>query len=265
MSSSPPALPESDTVFHGTTAGRAARIQAHGFEAPSIDKDLRRLADLHGVDFAALRGLVESESPVGYGHNQDRRGSGYFAASKETAASYASRGPEYLYHGLSFIYRLLHPDLEEEGERAWWHIDRLNWWVLRQRFDDPPVVMTVSFPEGTIPSLFKYTMPQEDAESLRQQGLYGPVDIPLELPLTNAINESVEPVPLRIDLPMARFILQYPEPAMGQTDPFAAAAEAGTFGPVYTQHGNHAYWEWDDFKNRIPAERLNELMTSETS
>ena len=212
-----------DTVFHGTTLSRANSIRTDGFEIPAIETELRQLADQHEVDFCALKNLLKVEA-FGLGCVPERENSVYFSASKEIAESYASRGPEYLYFGLSFIHRLQHPGFDEEFPK-WWHSDDLMWRLFRSRLSDSPVVLTVSFPEGSFPKLFRNSLPPEEADSMAAIGIYGPVDIAIPLPVTDATVTLVEEVPVRISPDLARYVAGHSWPDYGDIDPFARERE----------------------------------------
>ena len=247
------------TVFHGTTAPRAALIQDQGFQGPAIESELRRLADLHEVDYETLWDLLQAESIlVG---ELNRESSVYFSADKAVAENYASRGPEYLYLGISFIHRLQHPGFDEEFPK-WWHSDDLMWRLFRNQLSDPPVVLTVSFPEGSIQGLLQNGLSQRQVDALAAQSIYGPINIKMPLPITDARVTLVEKVPVRINPALASFVAGFPTPEHGGNDQFIREVDEGRFGPLVKGRSSFEAWfEWDDFKTRIPDERLAELMT----
>ncbi len=265
-----------DTVFHGTTASRAASIQDQGFQGPAIESELRQLADLNQVDFETLWDLLQAESFLGV--SQDPDSVVCFSTDKETAKSYSLRGPEYLYYGLSFIHRLQHPGFDEEFPK-WWNSDDLMWWLFRNQLTDQPVVLTVLFPEGSIPWQPKRKIPPEIADRLAALGVDldlpgnadgqdldknrvvgNPLDIQMPLPVTDATVTLIETVPILIDVYLARFVAGFPRLEYGVVDQFAREVDADRFGPLIGL-SHTPYFEWDDFKTRIPAERLAELMT----
>ncbi|SVE10440.1 uncharacterized protein METZ01_LOCUS463294, partial [marine metagenome] len=179
------------TLFHGTTASRAAVIQEHGFVAPDIEAELRQLADEHTVDFEKLWKLLDEESFLGL----RLPNTVYFSEQKSTAEDYAQWAPEYLYHGRAFIFRLKHPEVPER----WYDCDELLWSLFRLRIDDPPVVLTVSFPADAISEKVLRARPDQE--------MYGQVDVPVSPSLVNdtATVVSAEKFPLQLRSDLARF------------------------------------------------------------
>ena len=243
ISSSPPR-----TLFHGTTASRAAVIQEHGFVVPDIEAELRQLADEHTVDFEKLWKLLDEESFLGL----RLPNTVYFSEQKSTAEDYAQWVPEYLYHGRAFIFRLKHPEVPER----WYDCDELLWSLFRLRIDDPPVVLTVSFPADAISEEFLGDSPEQE--------MYGKVDIPVLLSVVNdtATVVSAEKVPLRLRSDLARFCAGFPWPAVGAQDTFKKAINDEAFGPATPDDSGDLGFDWSDFRTRLSAERLDELMTT---
>lgn len=242
------------TLFHGTTASRAAVIQEHGFVAPDIEAELKQLAREHAVDFETLWQLLK-DGPSFLSVREvrgDLSNTVHFSEQRSVAENYAQYAPEYLYEGRVIIYRLKHPEVPE----IWGHCDELLWSLFRPRIDDPPVVLTVSFPADAISEKVLRARPDQE--------MYGQVDVPVSPSLVNdtATVVSAEKFPLRLQSHLARFCAGFPWPAEGAQDTFKKAINDGAFGPATPDGLSDLWFDWSDFRTRLPAERLDELMTT---
>jgi len=94
--------------------------------------------------------------------------------------------------------------------------------------------------------------------------MYGQVDVPVSPSLVNdtATVVSAEKFPLRLQSHLARFCAGFPWPAEGAQDTFKKAINDGAFGPATPDGLSDLWFDWSDFRTRLPAERLDELMTT---
>ena len=102
----------------------------------------------HAVDFETLwQRLKDGPSFLSVREVRgDLSNTVHFSEQRSVAENYAQYAPEYLYEGREIIYRLKHPEVPE----IWGNCDELLWSLFRPRIDDPPVVLTVSFPADAI-------------------------------------------------------------------------------------------------------------------
>ena len=163
------------TLYHGTTESRALEIQRAGFRSVSILDELKNLADEYDVDTDLLLSNLQKDQRFVVAPN--RGDTAFFSGLFDYAASYASRGPEVLWEGLVYIYRIRHPEIGVD----WNQSDELHWWVLRERLGDPPVVVEVTIPEAQLPCTI------EEAERS--------IDMPIATPIPPSAFVSSVPVP----------------------------------------------------------------------
>ena len=231
-------------------------IQEHGFVAPDIEAELKQLARENAVDFETLwQRLKDGPSFLSVREERgDLSNTVHFSEQRSVAENYAQIAPEYLYEGREIIYRLKHPELPAAG----FDPDELLWSLFRLRIDDPPAVLTVSFPADAIP------LRARPDETRPGQEMFREVDVPVPLSLVNntATVVSAEKFPLRLQSHLARFCAGFPWPAEGAQDTFKKAINDGAFGPATPDDSSDLWFNWSDFRTRLPAERLDELMTT---
>ena len=232
-------------------------IQEHGFVAPDIEAELKQLAREHAVDFETLwQRLKDGPSFLSVREERgDFSNTVHFSEQRSVAENYAQYAPEYLLEGRKFTYRLKHPEVPEE---EWEYRGELLWSLFRPRIDDPPVVLTVSFPADVIPLRDLAGQIRPGQEMCRE------VDVPVPLSLVNntATVVSADLIPLKLRSDLARFCAEFPPPAIGAQDTFKKAIHDGEFGPAPPDDSGDLWFDWSDFRTRLPAERLDELMTT---
>lgn len=133
------------TVFHGTRRSAAEQIRTQGFHPVSVTDQIETAAAAHGVDLGEL--LVHMKNTYRYTHSDPRPDSVSLVADFERASGWANRSPEAARDALMSIYRMAHPDPDDEpGWKA-----APQFWVLTQlSHRDPPAVLTVQAPAAVL-------------------------------------------------------------------------------------------------------------------
>lgn len=125
-------------VFHGTRLSTARAIEQHGFQPVPVGNQIAAMATVHDVDVDELLGHMKQT--YRFTHSDPRAGVVSLVGDFGRAAGWANRSPEAARDALMSIYRMRHPDPDDES--GWRPAPQF--WVLAQLNQlDPPAVVTV--------------------------------------------------------------------------------------------------------------------------
>lgn len=133
------------TVFHGTRLSAARQIQEHGFRPVCVADQIETMADAHGIGLDDLH--QHMNRTYRFTHSDPRPDSVSLVGNFSSATGWANRSPEAARDALMSIYRMVHPDPDDEpGWKA-----APQFWVLAQlNHLDPPAVLTVQAPAAAL-------------------------------------------------------------------------------------------------------------------
>jgi hypothetical protein len=228
------------TLYHGTTASRADQIVRGGFVSKRMADEIGAVALEYDISFDELNNFLAQQDRFATSANREDRV--WFAGSLILAASWAQRSPEVRWEALTCVYRLRHPELGD----YWNQSDALHWWLLRERLEDPPVVVTVAVDDDLtdFPASLISKLP----------------DIHLPAPQPSTIVKGVEHVPWRLDGSSIRYLAGF-EP--DDHEDFASEVDRGLWPQPAGQHLGKPWWDWDEFRQHLSEARLNSLWALE--
>ena len=134
-------------VFHGTRQSLGAAILRDGFCPTAIDDQVAMVAETYGVPLKAIHDHLVEKNRFSVLHS-DRADTVSTTADEYKAGSWAERAPEATWDALRAVFVLTHPELDDDYALS----DAAEFWVMAQRVDDPPVVVTVQAPMNVLQS-----------------------------------------------------------------------------------------------------------------
>ncbi len=149
-------------VYHGTRQSLASAIVREGLRPTAVADQIAAVAQTYGVQLSAIQEHLVTTRRFSVLH-ADRAGTISTTADDYKAGSWAERAPEATWDALRAVFALTHPDLDDDYAIS----DAAEFWVIAQRIDDPPVVVTMQAPLGALQS-HGFSAGRTASESLRE-------------------------------------------------------------------------------------------------
>lgn len=134
-------------VYHGTRQSLAAAIKRDGLCPTPVADQIAAVAQAYGLPLKALNDHPLLKSKFSKLH-ADRAGTISTTGDEYNAGKWAGKAPEATDDALRAAFVMAHPDLNDDYAIS----DAADFWVLAQRVDDPPVVITLRAPLGALQS-----------------------------------------------------------------------------------------------------------------
>lgn len=148
-------------MFHGTRRSYALKIQESGFAPRPVMKQMRSVAEDHGLTVEEV--IADLEKHSRFAIADPRPDTIYLVGDQIRAANWADRAPEATWEALWAVYRIRHPHVEFD----WNQSDEGHLWVLAKRLQDPPVVVEIEAPIGKLRTMRGATAAEEALNHLR--------------------------------------------------------------------------------------------------
>lgn len=228
---------QSVILFHGTTATRAAQIQAEGWKPEAPARLVERTCSELGRSIRDVTSAMRAQGR--YATFAGRAGFVSFATTPYAAASWAQRAPEVRWEVLTTIWNMDNPDAGGVASA----VEAYFGWIW-PHLDHDPVVMEVRLPVDRL----RMTDGSEVRAHLGTSGWDRLTEVEAPLPVVGSEIVAVHTVDRRV-YPMTGAALT----GMG-VDAFIALAELGRWGdsippPRPDPHG--AWWPWSEFQQHV--------------
>ncbi|HRD10793.1 MAG TPA: hypothetical protein PLI79_02920 [Mycobacterium sp.] len=274
MTQQPDLLKEFDStvvpVYHGTRQSLGAAILRDGFCPTPVADQIAAVAQTYGVPLQAVHDHLTEKHRFSTLHS-DRAHTISTTADEYKAGSWAERAPEATWDALRAVFVLTHPDLDDD----WAMSDAAEFWVLAQRVDDPPVVVTVQAPMSAL-QIHGFSAGQTEPEVFRRQlsrsssadpetalaeafisfenvfRLIPGWRIPIEVAEVVAVSE---PLPFRVYPSLLAYLSERSVTDLGS--PQQCSAEWGP--PGSDGHTGGDWWPFDRVWSLLSAQRRSEL------
>lgn len=129
-------------LYHGTTL-KSARDIVEGREPPTLLAQAQSLCEIYGLRAGLDNLLTGASSPFSWMLSPRRDSSMSTSDTLALALSYASRGPEWQWFLLQYLYN---PQAWESGENSEEHLISARRWVLEQVEIEPKAVLVMEAP-----------------------------------------------------------------------------------------------------------------------
>lgn len=133
------------TVYHGTRRSLAEEILCDGFQPTPVADQTAAIAQEYGVLLSDVQQHLASK-PNFSAADPDRAHTISTTGDLYKAGSWAERAPEATWDALRAVYLLTHPDDEDRYGNS----EAAGFWVMAQRIEDPPAVVSVRSPLGAL-------------------------------------------------------------------------------------------------------------------
>lgn len=129
------------TVYHGTRRSLADAILRDGFQPTPVGDQTAAIAQEYGVSLGDVQQHLATK-PNFSAADPDRAHTVSTTGDPYKAGSWAERAPEATWDALRAVYLLTHPDDEDRYGNS----EAAAFWVMAQRVDDPPAVVSARTP-----------------------------------------------------------------------------------------------------------------------
>lgn len=240
-------------MFHGTRRSYALAIQESGFAPRPVMDQLRSVAEDHGLEVEEV--IADLEKHCRYAIADPRPNTLYVVGNQSTAGSWADRAPEATWEALWAVYRIRHPHLGND----WLSSNEGHLWVLAQRLLDPPAVVEVAAPLGSLRAMTGSTAAESLVRSVSSgQSLREAIKFLYRAPEWRidpdaAVLTSVVEVPQRVNASLVYFLSGEDE------ETFLQQLAAGRWGEPAGEHTGTPWHSYRDVWDRLEPRRRAEL------